>query len=69
MNNSEMPEKINEPAQCPRCGIEFSCSPSGKCWCYEVFVSPDKLSKINEKYDRCLCPACLNEIAGSAEEI
>jgi len=69
MNNIKTPEKISESAKCPKCGKAFSCSPSGKCWCYEVFVSPDKLIKINEKYDRCLCPACLNKIATSAQEI
>jgi len=21
---------------CPRCGNEFHCSKSGKCWCFEV---------------------------------
>jgi hypothetical protein len=54
---------IAEPAKCPKCGKAFHCSPSGKCWCYAVFVPPDKLNEINEKYNSCLCPDCLQSFA------
>jgi ribosomal protein L34E len=53
----------NEISTCPRCGKQFSCSKSGKCWCYEVFIPPDKLEEIDRLYDRCLCPDCLKEYA------
>jgi len=52
---------------CPRCGKQFSCSKSGKCWCYEVYLPLDKLEEIENLYDSCLCPTCLNEFAGSAQ--
>lgn len=48
---------------CPRCGKEFRCSKSGKCWCYEIWLPLDKLEEIEDLYDSCLCPGCLNEFA------
>jgi len=48
-----------EPSTCPKCGKQFSCGKSGKCWCYEVYVPPDVLEEIEAQYDRCLCPDCL----------
>nr|NQU93323.1 cysteine-rich CWC family protein [Bacteroidota bacterium] len=59
MNNSKTPEKVNEPAICPKCGEAFCCSPSGKCWCYEVLIPPDKLNELNDTYNSCLCKDCL----------
>jgi len=55
---------LTEPSICPRCGKAFHCSKSGKCWCYEVYLPLDKLEEIENLYDSCLCPACLNEYAG-----
>ncbi len=54
--------KIIEPDICPRCGAEFHCSKSPKCWCYEVNLPLSILEKIEEKYTKCLCPKCLNEL-------
>jgi hypothetical protein len=48
---------------CPRCGKQFHCSKSGKCWCYEVHLPLDALEFIEANYDRCLCPSCLNEFS------
>jgi len=53
-----------EASVCPRCGKEFHCSKSGKCWCYEVYLPLEKLEEIESQYDSCLCPACLHEFAG-----
>ncbi len=53
----------NNQSVCPRCGREFSCSKSGKCWCYEVFIPPDAMEEIERLYDGCLCPDCLKEFA------
>ncbi len=49
--------------KCPRCGNYFTCSKSGKCWCYSVRVSDKARDIIDNKYDSCLCPDCLNELA------
>jgi len=57
--------KNQEPSICPRCGKQFSCSKSGKCWCYEVILSLDVLEAIEEQFDSCLCPKCLGELSRS----
>jgi hypothetical protein len=54
---------FDEPSICPRCGKEFHCSKSGKCWCYEVYLPLDVLEQIEEQYDSCLCPTCLAELS------
>jgi len=63
MNRLRKSTKITETSNCPKCEKEFNCSPSGKCWCYEVFIPPDKLNEIGEKYNSCLCPDCLKEFS------
>lgn len=57
-----------ELSTCPRCGKEFHCSKSGKCWCYEVMLPLDKLEEIENLYETCLCPTCLKEFAGSPRQ-
>jgi len=52
---------------CPRCGNEFHCSKSGKCWCFEVSISEKSRYEINSQYDTCLCPDCLKYFADKAE--
>ncbi|OQX72443.1 MAG: hypothetical protein B6D64_15120 [Bacteroidetes bacterium 4484_276] len=59
IDKKRSPEKIDEPAVCPKCGKGFTCSPAGKCWCNEVLVPPAKLNEIKDKFDSCLCPDCL----------
>ena len=54
---------IYDHSVCPRCGKQFQCSKSGKCWCYEVALPVDALEFIEANYDSCLCPECLNEFA------
>jgi ribosomal protein L34E len=54
-----------EANKCPRCGSDFHCGKSGKCWCYEVDLPPSLLEKIDDTYDSCLCPDCLKEVAKS----
>ena len=60
-NSQNMNQK--DLSVCPRCGKQFHCSKSGKCWCYEIALPLDKLEEIENLYDSCLCPACLNEFA------
>ena len=55
--------KLIEDEKCPRCGNGFTCSKSGKCWCFEVTVSQEVQDAISKKYDTCLCPRCLRELA------
>ena len=58
---------LTEPSHCKRCGAEFRCSASPKCWCYEVDISPARLEELHRKYDGCLCPECLNNKELNAE--
>lgn len=55
------------PDICPRCGKTFSCSKGGKCWCFEVHLSHQALSFIQQQYSTCLCPDCLQEVKKSFE--
>ncbi|MHB8271292.1 cysteine-rich CWC family protein [Bradyrhizobium sp.] len=44
---------------CPRCGVEFSCSLSGECWCdAETARLPMPVSG-----EDCLCRECLRKAA------
>jgi len=64
------PSKILiEPEICPRCGSRFTCGKSGKCWCFSVDVPREVLEMIEKKYDTCLCPNCLKELAASIDSI
>lgn len=55
--------KLTEPSKCPKCGNEFYCSTSSKCWCYEIDVPAETMEKIEKEYDGCLCPSCLKAYA------
>ena len=52
-----------ETSKCPKCGADFHCSTSSKCWCYEIDVPTETMEKLQEEYDGCLCPDCLKEYA------
>jgi hypothetical protein len=64
-----MTETSKDLSKCPRCGKEFHCSKSGKCWCYEVWLPLDKLEEIESLYDSCLCPSCLHEYTGPTRPV
>lgn len=53
--------KIVEDNNCPKCGKQFHCSSSSKCWCFEYEVPADKMEWIQENFKGCLCPECLRE--------
>jgi hypothetical protein len=54
------PQKIVEDTVCPKCGNVFHCSTSSKCWCYEYDVPSDTMAMLQDVYEGCLCPECLN---------
>ena len=54
---------LTEKEKCPRCGKDFDCGKSGKCWCYERDIPTPVLEKIEQDFDGCLCPDCLYEIS------
>ena len=63
-----MKYKLLEKEICPRCGAQFECSKSGKCWCFEIDVPVSVLDNINSNYDSCLCPACLKELSSQKSD-
>jgi hypothetical protein len=57
-----------EKQPCARCGEEFGCSKSPRCWCYEFDLPADVLTKIESVYEGCLCEKCLRMIAENPKE-
>lgn len=57
----------HEPVNCPRCGSEFLCKPGSitLCHCFDVKLSPEQQEWIAERWQGCLCGACLREVAES----
>jgi len=51
--------------QCPRCGTDFECKVDDlrNCDCVAVKVSLPALKTLKGRYEDCLCPNCLREIA------
>ncbi len=60
-------DKSQDIRKCNRCNNLFGCGVSGKCWCYEVNLSPSALKYIEDQYDGCLCPDCLQFISNLSE--
>lgn len=56
-------EKTHEPKLCAKCGIPFGCGVNGKCWCSEISLDDKALKEIEDQYEGCLCPDCLNTIS------
>jgi len=57
-----------EKQACARCGEEFGCSKSSRCWCYEFDLPAEVLAKIESTYDGCLCENCLKIIVENPQE-
>jgi ribosomal protein L34E len=53
---------LTEKEKCPKCGKDFECGKSSKCWCYELDVPASILERIEKDYEGCLCPECLAEL-------
>ncbi len=49
---------------CESCGKEFPCgAKTEKCWCFDIDLSAETLSKLQKDFKRCLCENCLTEKA------
>ncbi len=58
--------RADEPTdRCPRCGGGFCCGINGSvpCPCSTLAVGADTLASLRQRYDGCLCMACLAELA------
>jgi len=53
-------EKTHEAKLCAKCGNPFGCGVGGKCWCMEISLSDEALKVLEDQYQGCLCPDCLN---------
>jgi hypothetical protein len=54
---------IVELNTCPKCGKQFKCSTSAKCWCYEYDVPVEVMEDLQQEFEGCLCPDCLKTYA------
>ena len=52
---------------CPRCGAPFRCDvdsyPKDPCWCRAIELTPALLTELDARFEGCLCPDCLDELA------
>ncbi len=55
---------MNPQSTCPRCQRSFHCGAHepGPCACAGLRLSAETLALLRERYDRCLCIACLAEM-------
>jgi len=54
----------HEQKRCPRCQALFECK-SGSillCQCQTVYLTPEHLEYVSERYTDCLCAACLKAV-------
>jgi Cysteine-rich CWC len=53
-----------DPSSCERCGSDFVCGATlGGCWCSELKLDDTQRADLKQKYQRCLCRACLEQIS------
>lgn len=53
---------MNNPLNCESCGEPFECgAKTGNCWCFEVELDAEKLAKLREEFESCLCRECLEK--------
>ena len=58
----KLTEKRDQVIVCESCGKEFSCGVNvGKCWCFEIDLSQEKLAELRENFNGCLCKDCLDK--------
>src|ERR687888_1221505 len=61
------PMRVREVAavkHCPQCGEPFGCGHGQPgCWCEQVLLSAETLTRLRRVADDCLCPACLSGYA------
>jgi hypothetical protein len=49
---------------CEACGAVFSCGAKlAGCWCSEVRLTDALRAELRERYEHCLCRACLERFA------
>jgi hypothetical protein len=56
---------VNDNASCPRCGGAFHCGVNEPmpCACGQFTLSAATTQMLRAQYDRCVCMACLAQLA------
>ena len=58
-------------AVCPRCGMGFPCGAQRPaalpCDCAAVTLDPGQRAILAQRWQTCLCPACLRKLAASQD--
>ncbi len=49
--------------RCSKCGVSFDCGGLLGCWCRDIKLDATTLATMKERYDDCLCPDCLKQLA------
>lgn len=54
--------------RCPRCGGDFRCGVAdpGPCACAGLTLTPELQAALRQRFDRCLCVACLRALQQGA---
>lgn len=56
--------RLREASTCEACGEPFTCGASlAGCWCSQVKLSDAVRAELRERYQSCLCRACLERFA------
>ncbi len=55
---------MSPESRCPRCGGAFHCGARDPqpCACTTLSLDAALLARLSERYDRCLCLACLAQL-------
>ncbi|MBS1792241.1 MAG: cysteine-rich CWC family protein [Acidobacteria bacterium] len=56
-------EENSDLKTCEACGARFRCQAAeGKCWCFDIVLTPQTLTDLKSSYRNCLCETCLRKI-------
>lgn len=57
-----MKQTTDQKIECASCHTEFSCGAKAEnCWCFEINLSDEKLAKLRDDFENCLCRNCLSK--------
>ncbi len=60
--------KYKDDSVCESCGTRFKCGVSlSGCWCMKVKLTDEQRGEIKSKFEKCLCPTCLEAVSEGAE--
>lgn len=59
---------MTDDARCPRCGGAFHCGAQdpAPCACSTLVLAPALQAALRQRYEGCLCVACLQSLANGA---